>query len=252
MITIAVNGALGRMGSRILAIAQERPNDFKVVQTFDLEKLESLLPYAKGEKKLICDVLIDFSGPDGANGSATAAHFSKKAVVIGSTGLDEESLKKIGTIAKGIPVVLSSNMSVGVNLMLASVEQMAKKLSGDYAIQITEAHHCHKKDAPSGTALMLARGIAKAKGWDIQDLLKSWKEGKFDPSGLKDKIGMKVVREGEIVGDHTVFFSGPAETLEVTHRARSRDTFARGALLAAQFVSKQKSGLYTMKEVLTI
>ena len=250
MIKIAVNGAAGRMGSRILTLAHEQPNNFEVVQTFDVKKLESLLPYVKKEKKLTCDVLIDFSGPDGANWSAAAAHFSKKAVVIGSTGLDEESVKKIGVIAAGIPVVLSSNMSIGVNLMLALVAEAAKKLSDDFTIQITEAHHCHKKDAPSGTALMLAREIAKAKRWEIKDLLRSWAAGKFDDESAKEKIKMKVIREGEIVGDHKVLFTGAAETIEISHRAQSRDTFARGALLAAQFVSKKTKGLYGMADVL--
>jgi len=240
MIKIAVNGAAGRMGSRILALANEQPNNFKVVQTFDLDgRSESLLPYVKGKKKLKCDVLIDFSGPDGANWSAAAAHLSKKAVVIGSTGLDDEFMRKIKTIAKGIPVALSSNMSVGVNVMLALVVEAAQKLSDDFAVQMTETHHCHKKDAPSGTALMLLRAIADVRKWNTQRT-------------TKEKGRIHSIREGEIVGDHTVLFSGPSETIEITHRAQSRDTFARGALLAAQFVSKKTRGLYTMKDVLVI
>ncbi len=238
MIKIAVNGALGRMGSRILALAGEKPNDFKVAHSFDLEKAESLLPYAAGEKKLACDVLIDFSGPDGANQCAAAAHHSKKGLVIGSTGLDDEFLKKIKGLAEGIPVVLSSNMSVGVNVMLTLIEEAAKKLSDDFSVRMTEAHHIHKKDAPSGTALMLLKALAGAKGW-----------GSERTQQERDRI--QSIREAEIVGDHTVIFSGPAESIEITHRAQSRDTFARGALLAAKFAAQAKPGrLYSMMDVL--
>jgi 4-hydroxy-tetrahydrodipicolinate reductase len=140
-------------------------------------------------------------------------------------------------------------MSIGVNVVLGLLESAAKRLPEEFNIRMTEAHHIHKKDAPSGTALMLAKQIADAKNWYIQDLVKSWREGKYNQAG--DKIGMKVVREGEIVGDHTVLFDGPAETIEITHRAKSRDTFARGALAAAVFAAKAKPGkLYTMADVL--
>ena len=238
MVKIAVNGALGRMGSRILALAAEQPKHFKVVQTFDLGgKAENLSSYANGGKKLLCDVLIDFSGPEGARGSVDAARFSKKAVVIGSTGLDEELVKKIRSAAKAVPVVLSSNMSVGVTLVQELVAQAAKKLSEDFSVQMTEAHHCHKKDAPSGTALMLLQAIAGARKWD---------KGRT----LKEKNQIHSIREGEIVGDHTVLFSGPSETIEITHRAQSRDTFARGALVAALFLSKKKKGFFSMQQVL--
>lgn len=239
MIKIGINGAAGKMGKRIAELANEKPDHFKIVHTFDLERSESLLPYTKGEKRLDCDVLIDFSGPDGANGSATAAHLSKKAVVIGSTGLDEESVKKIKAISAGVPVVLSSNMGVGVNVMLALVAEAAKKLSDDFVVNMTEAHHIHKKDAPSGTALMLLDAVAKAKGWDAERT-------------KKEKSRIKSIREGEIVGDHSVLFQSPAETIEIKHHAESRDVFAKGALLAAQFLSKKTKGFYTMKEVLAL
>lgn len=240
MLRIAVNGALGRMGSRICALAGEQPKNFKVLQTFDLSGgSERLLPYANGENKLSADVLIDFSGPEGARWSAAAAHFSKKGLVIGSTGLDGQFAKKIKQIAKKIPVVLSSNMSVGVNVMLELVEAAARKLPEDFALQMTEVHHCHKKDAPSGTALMLLGAIAEGRKWSAK-------------RALDQKSLIHSIREGEIIGDHTVLFSGPAETIEITHRAQSRDTFARGALIAAQFVSKKKKGLYTMKDVLAL
>ena len=263
MVRIAVNGALGRMGQRILFLAQEKPAEYTIVQAFETDtnpmigkdvsgvKLESLLPYADKKKKLFCDVLIDFSGPDGALHCNASANYSEiKGLVIGSTGLDEQAMLAFERTASRIAVVVSSNMSVGVNLVAELLELAARKLPDDFSVRVAEAHHIHKKDAPSGTALMLAKAIAHAKQWDIAELLKSWKAGKFDEKGSVDKIGMKVTRDGEIVGDHSVVFQGPAESVEIRHHAQSRDTFARGALVAAQFAAKKSSGLYTMQDVL--
>jgi 4-hydroxy-tetrahydrodipicolinate reductase len=140
-------------------------------------------------------------------------------------------------------------MSVGVNLVLELLDTLTRKLPEDFDIEITEAHHRHKKDAPSGTALMLAAMIAAAKKWDLKKVLKYRTDGKT-PERSNDEIGMQVIRAGEIIGDHTVLFAGPSETIEITHRAQSRDTFARGALLAANFLSKKENGFYSMSDVL--
>ncbi len=250
MIKIAVNGAAGRMGTRILELAKDQPHAFQIAQTFDLKQHESLAPYAEGSKTLHCDVLIDFSGPEGAGQCNAAAAHSKKALVIGSTGLEDPLVHAIRTTATKVPVVLSSNMSVGVNVMVALLEKAAALLPEEFTIKMTEAHHRHKKDAPSGTAIMLADSIARGKKWDIRELVAAWRKGRFNDLSSNEKIGMHVIREGEIVGDHTVIFSGPAETLEITHRAQSRDTFARGALIAAQFAASAKPGLYSMADVL--
>jgi 4-hydroxy-tetrahydrodipicolinate reductase len=262
MIKIGVNGACGKMGQRILALATEDPARYQAVQAFDTQVsigkktpqgivVESVESYRDGKATLKCDVLIDFSGPEGAKQCLSAALSSKKALVIGSTGLDEDTLKSIEAAATKVPMVVSANMSIGVNLVIQMLEQITAKLPKDFDIEITEAHHRHKKDAPSGTALMLAKAIAVVKGWDLKKCLLYRKESKADQERSSDVIGMQVIRAGEIVGDHTVLFAGPAETIEITHKAQSRDTFARGALMAAAFAHQAKPGkIYNMKDVL--
>ncbi len=197
-------------------------------------------------------MLIDFSGPTGT--PAALAHAAKAGwgVVVGTTGLDASTQKTIRDFSKKIPVVFSANMSVGVNLIAKLVGLAAASLGKDFDIEITEAHHRHKKDAPSGTALLLAEAITRAKGWNLEKTLKMRKPGKSETERSSEEIGMQVIRAGEIVGDHTVLFAGLAETIEITHRAQSRDTFARGALLAAAFLSKKKTGLFNMADVLGI
>lgn len=249
MIRIAVNGALGRMGNRILALAAESKG-FEIAGRYDakadvaahVEALSSASLKGKG-------VLIDFSSSEGAVMAMQVAMRAKWGLVVGTTGLNEDAQDVLAQASRKIPVVRSSNMSVGVNVVLELLEIAAKGLPEEFDIRISEAHHRHKKDKPSGTALMLAEHIAKGKNWFVGDLIKSWREGKFNQAG--DKIAMNVIREGEIVGDHTVFFDGPAETIEITHRAKSRDTFARGALVAASFVATAKPGkVYSMADAL--
>lgn len=230
MTIIAVNGALGRMGTRILELASKKPNEFTVAGAFDAQA-ETLTPTSLKGK----GVLIDFSGPAGTLNALIQAEKAGWGMVIGTTGFDENTQKAIERASAKIPVVLSANMSVGVNVVLELLKIAATKLPDDFKIEMTEAHHIHKKDAPSGTALMLAREIAVAKKQDLAQLSKS----------------IKSIREGEIVGDHTVLFDGPAESIEITHRAKSRDTFARGALTAARFAAAAKPGrIYSMMDVL--
>ncbi len=248
MIKIAVNGAAGRMGNRILALA-EIEKEFEIAGAFDENKNFSKLSAAALQKKG-SGTLIDFSSPAGAKAALEMALEAQWNLVVGTTGLDEKTTVLLREASKKIAVVVSSNMSVGVNVLLELAALLAHKLPKDFDIEITEAHHRHKKDAPSGTALMLAKAIAESKKWDLKKALKYRAEGKSDQERSGEEIGMQVIRAGEIIGNHTVLFSGPAETIEITHRAQSRDTFARGALLAAQFVSKKANGFYTMKEVL--
>ncbi len=262
MIKIGVNGACGKMGQRILALAAEDAGSFQIAHAFDAgsgigqktaqgQAVESLASYASGQTILKCDVLIDFSGPEGTRSCCAAVGFSKKALVVGSTGLDDAITKSLEAAAAKVPVVVSANMSIGVNLVVQLLEQLSAKAPDNFDIEITEAHHKHKKDAPSGTALMLAKAIAAVKGWDIKKCLNYRQEGKTEKDRSSREIGMQVIRAGEIVGDHTVLFAGPAETIEITHRAQSRDTFARGALTAASFAHSAKPGkIYSMKDVL--
>lgn len=228
MITIAVNGAAGRMGSRILALAAQDPKRYKIGGSFDHAKsgLSRLSP--EGLKNV--DVLIDFSSPKGTAQSLRACVSSKTKLVIGTTGLDPQAQEDVKKASQAIPIVSSANMSVGIGLVTEVLELLASRLGGEFKISMTEAHHIHKKDAPSGTALLLKSAMAAAG----------------------QAIEIKSLREGEIVGDHAVLFSGPAETIEITHRARSRDVFALGALKAAAFLAKNGAPgkLYTMQDVL--
>ena len=250
MVKIAVNGAAGRMGNRILALA-ETAKEFETVGAFDgNKKFSKLSAGALAQKGR--GVLIDFSSPIGTKAALEAALEAKWSLVVGTTGLDEKVSALLKKASKEIALVVSSNMSVGVNAMLELTALLARKLPQDFDIEITEAHHRHKKDAPSGTALMLAKAIAQSKHWDLKKALKYRVAGKSDRERSGEEIGMQVVRAGEIVGDHTVLFAGPAETIEIIHRAQSRDTFARGVLLAAQFVSKKVHGFYSMQDVLAV
>lgn len=230
MVRIGVNGASGRMGTRILALA-EASKEFQIEGRFDIggERLS-----AEALKKRGGGVLIDFSSPAGTLEAVSCAEAAGWGLVVGTTGLEEKAHEVLKKSAARIPVVVSSNMSVGVNVMLMLLETASKKLPKDFSVDMTEAHHIHKKDAPSGTASMLAIKVAESRGLDLQALLKS----------------IKVIREGEIIGDHSVTFDGPQETIEIKHHAKSRDIFAQGALLAARFVASAKPGFYSMGDVL--
>jgi len=257
------------MGQRILTLAHQSSGEFAIGGAYEVQGHPALgqdAGTALGLGKTLgvkvtnllqtdlsnVDAIIDFSGSDGTQYSVNAAVHHKKPLVIGSTGLDLELAKKIHAAAEKTPIVLSSNMSIGVNVLLEIVALAAVKLGKDFDIEITEAHHRHKKDAPSGTALMLADSIARAKKWDLKKVMKFREAGKVDEERSHEEIGMQVIRAGEIVGDHTALFGGPAETIEITHRAHSRDAFARGALTAAAFLARQgKPGrVYTMRDVL--
>jgi 4-hydroxy-tetrahydrodipicolinate reductase len=175
----------------------------------------------------------------------------RRAMVIGTTGFSASELEELKSMIREVPCVFSPNMSVGVNLMYKVIGEMAKTLGDDYDIEVIEAHHRLKKDAPSGTALKLAEVLAKAMNRDLNQV------GTYERKGVigerkKQEIGIQSIRAGDIVGDHTVLFGGMGERIEVTHRASSRDTFARGALRAAEWVVKQRPGLYDMMDVLSL
>ena len=255
MVKITVCGAAGRMGQRIIALAQEN-SVFSVTGALECvghprigngtppitDDMLSLLPKS--------DVVVDFTAP-----GATLAHLKdavaqKKAIVIGTTGFDDAGVAAITAAAKTIPVVFAPNMSVGINVMLKVVADIAR-LVPNYDIEIVELHHNQKKDAPSGTAAKLFQVICEALGRNPA------KTGVYGREGIigartKNEIGVLAVRAGDIVGDHTVYFAGSGERIEVTHRAHSRDTLASGALVAAQWVADKKPGLYDMQQVLGI
>jgi 4-hydroxy-tetrahydrodipicolinate reductase len=171
------------------------------------------------------------------------------AIVIGTTGLSPEQTNKVEEVSKSVRCVLAPNMSVGVNVMFRIVQEVAKVLGPEYDIEILEAHHRQKKDSPSGTAVKLGELISSSIGRDFG------KVGIYGRRGMvgertRDEIGMQVIRAGDIVGEHTVLFGGIGERLEITHRAHSRDNFARGAVRAALWVVNQPNGLYDMQDVL--
>jgi len=194
-------------------------------------------------------VVIDFTAAETSLKNMEIAAQHQKPMVVGSTGFSPEQLEQVKKLTKAFPCCLAPNMSVGVNLMFRIVEEMARTLGNDYDVEIVEAHHRMKKDAPSGTALRLGEVAAQGLG-------RNWAEvGVYGRKGLigertNKEIGMQVIRAGDIVGEHTVIFGGMGERLEVTHRAHTRDTFARGAVRAAKWIVEQKPGLYDMGDVL--
>jgi 4-hydroxy-tetrahydrodipicolinate reductase len=188
--------------------------------------------------------LIEFTTPE-----ATVEHLAYgRPVVIGTTGLSDEQLARVEEAAKVVPVVLAPNMSVGVTLIREVVRELSQKLGPDYDVEIVEAHHRNKVDAPSGTALLLARAAAEGRNMDLDEVAVYGREGRA-PRG-KGEIGIHALRGGAVVGEHRVIFYGPGEEIEVTHRALSRRTFASGSLRAARFVAGAPPGLYSMRDVL--
>lgn len=193
-----------------------------------------------------CDVVIDFTSPDSTLKNAQIAAEHKKPMVIGTTGINSDQLKELEGISKKIPILVSSNMSIGVNLLFDIISRAAKDIPGNFDVEIIETHHKNKKDAPSGTAKKLLSEIIRVRGGKpVYE-----RESVDAPRGEGD-IGVMSIRAGDIVGEHTVVFAGPGERLEFTHRAHSRRVFAEGALMAARFITKVKPGMYDMKDIFT-
>ncbi|NLA74452.1 MAG: 4-hydroxy-tetrahydrodipicolinate reductase, partial [Deltaproteobacteria bacterium] len=262
MVDIIVAGAAGRMGMRIINIihetedvrltgASEHPDSPVIGQDAGQTagvgikgvKISSSLETITGPG----DVIIDFTLPQATMANVKRAASSGKAIVIGTTGLSENEIKEIKRSSEKVPIVLAPNMSVGVNVMFKIAAQMAKILGSDYDMEIVEAHHRLKKDAPSGTAIGLAKVLSEATG---RDLSRSAVYSRHGITGERrdDEIGIQAVRAGDIAGDHTVLFGGIGERLELTHRAHNRDNFARGAVRAAKWIKNKKSGLYDMQD----
>jgi 4-hydroxy-tetrahydrodipicolinate reductase len=194
-------------------------------------------------------VYLDFSSPEGAVEHVRVAARQGVAAVIGVTALDEKAQAAVREAAASIPVVLAPNMSFGVNLMYRLAAEAAETLGRDYEIEILEAHHSRKRDAPSGTALALLDLLAQARGLDPSACAVFGRSGTPGPRP-KDEIGVHAVRGGEIVGTHSVMFAGPGEVLEITHRAQSRDSLAGGAVRAALWIRGKPPGLYSFRDVL--
>lgn len=235
MIKLGISGVCGKMGRRIYELASN-DRDFEV--TLGLEKKGTpLIGKELGKIKVsssqdglfLVDVFVDFTVPEASEANLDYVARYKKALVLGTTGFSDVQLKKIEDVSKVVPVVFSPNMSIGVNVLFSILPEIAKRLGPDYSIEIVEAHHKTKKDAPSGTAKKLGQVLADTAG---------------------RQIPIHAIRLGDIVGDHTVIFCGNSERIEIKHQAHSRDLFAVGALKAAKWVMGKPAGLYSMQDVL--
>jgi len=264
MTKVIIAGAAGRMGRRIGYMVNVHP-DLQVAAGFergdspdlgkDMGELggygTSGIEVAAGLDAVIDqgDVIIDFTFHEATMQIAGQAAEKNRAMVIGTTGLSSENIQELADLTKNFPCVQAPNMAVGVNVLFKLAAKVASILGNDYDMEIVEAHHRMKKDAPSGTAMKLGELMAQAVGRDLDN------DGVFARHGIigertDREIGLQTIRAGDIVGEHTVYFAGAGERLELTHRAHSRDNFARGAALAAAWVVNQPNGLYTMFDVL--
>ena len=264
MTKVVVCGALGRMGRRIIALSKER-DDIEVVAGVEhpdyltsgdlgdalseegfkgkplTSRLEDVLP--------LCDVIIEFSGnPTASISHAKLAGLEGKASVIGTTGFTEREVEELKEISKIAPVLFSPNMSLGVNLLFRLTEIAAGILKGKgFDAEVVEVHHRLKKDAPSGTAVRLAKILREAGGFTREVFGREGEAKRTD-----EEVGVFAVRGGDVVGDHTVYFLGFGERIELTHRATSRDTFAKGAIEAAVWIEGKEPGFYSMFDVLNL
>ncbi len=264
MINAVVTGAAGRMGGRIIALMRDSQElrlsgavekeghhaigkdagEINGIEKIGINITDSLIDCLKD-----ANVIIDFTTPSSTLKALNVASGKKIPMVIGTTGFNREEMAEVKLLAGRIPSVIAPNMSVGVNLLLKVLSDIAKILGDDYDIEIVEAHHRLKKDAPSGTALKMAQVIAEALGRNLDEVGVYARKGVIGER-TKKEIGVQTLRAGDIVGEHTVLFGGLGERIEITHRVSSRDTFARGALKAARWVVDKNAGIYDMMDVL--
>jgi 4-hydroxy-tetrahydrodipicolinate reductase len=253
---VAVVGAAGRMAREVVRAALE-DDSFELVGGV----VESGAPELGADLGELCgwgrsgaaatenppdnaEALVEFTTPE-----ATVEHLAYgRPAVIGTTGLSDEQLSRVEEAAKNVPIVLAPNMSVGVNLVREMVRELAEKLGTGYDVEIVEAHHRNKVDAPSGTALLLARAAAEGRKNDLDEVAVYGREGRAPRE--EGEIGIHALRGGAVVGEHRVIFYSDGEEVEIAHRALSRRTFATGALRAARFVAGAEPGLYSMRDVL--
>lgn len=254
---VCVLGPSGRMGRAVLEAAAGR-DDVVIAAAIDRPEAAGLGAAAAGsvlatadlEAGLVaCDVYIDFTSPAATAAIAEAAVRHRRAAVIGTTGLGTAEHAAIERLSRVAPIVVAANFSLGVNLVLGLVQQAARVLGPGWDAEVVEAHHRAKRDAPSGTALMIARAIAAGHGSDYERVKRHTRDGDVGPRP-RGEIGVSSVRGGDVVGEHTAVFFGDGERLEISHRATSRAIFAAGALRAATWTVGQPPGRYDMLDVL--
>ena len=239
---LIINGYKGRMGQALLNCASMDP-ELQVIARVDLvgDHLEQHLSDA--------DAIVDFSHTNSLTTLLPRCIMEKKLLVIGTTGHSKVRMETIREASTSIPIVLAPNYSVGVNTLFWLVRKAAEILGPDFDLEVLEMHHRFKEDAPSGTAKRLAEILASVRGLNYYEHAKHGREGMLGER-MVDEIGIHALRGGDVVGDHTVFFAGQGERVELTHRASSRDTFAKGALRAAKWAFGKPPGLYDMEDVL--
>lgn len=260
---VAIAGASGRMGHMLIEAVREA-QDCCLAGALDIASSAAIgtdaaafLGFTSGVPVVAdlrtglkdAQVLIDFTRPEGTMANLAACRELGVQLVIGTTGFSDAQKAEIAAAAKDIAIMLAPNMSVGVNVTFKLLEMAAKALSTGYDIEIIEAHHRHKVDAPSGTALKMGEVIAEALGRDLKTCAVYGREGitgERDPS----TIGFAAIRGGDIVGDHTVLFAGTGERIEISHKSASRESYAQGALRAVRFLANQRAGLFDMFDVL--
>lgn len=266
MVNVVIVGAAGRMGRTLLQATEEHAElslgaALEYAQSPFLNTDAGLLNGGTLNGVMIsadlavafqsADVAIDFTQPASTIAMLAEAVKQKKAAIIGTTGFSDDEKTEISKAAEQIPIVFAANFSVGVTLSLKLLETAAKVLGDDYDVEIIEAHHRFKVDAPSGTALKMGEVVADALGRDLNECAVYGRQGHTGERDAKT-IGFETIRGGDVVGDHTVLFAGIGERLEITHKASSRMTFAAGAARAAAWVVKQPPGLYDMSHVLEL
>lgn len=262
MLTIAVTGAAGRMGRTVIKAATDA-GDIRVVAALEDAQSPAIgtdagtlagvgeidVPVQPDDGAVAYDVMVDFSNPAATLSFVERCRRSGRKMVIGTTGCDEAGRRRIAEAASEIAIVFAPNMSVGVNLCLRLLALTARVLGDDFDVEVVEAHHRHKRDAPSGTALRMGEVVAEALGRTVADCAVYGREG-ITGERPRGQIGFSTLRAGEIVGEHTVLFADAGERIEITHRAQSRLTFASGALRAARWLLQQDKGLFDMQDVL--
>lgn len=256
---IIVVGAYGRMGQEICRLVKANGNKYELAGAVDqapsLENLSSLGCAVNSSLSVLLNEIINAVVVDFTNATASFAHAGMCAeknvpIVIGATGYDERMLDELKALATVTPILWSANMSVGINVLMRILPLLAEKLGSAYDMEMVEIHHRHKKDAPSGTALMLGDALAKARGWKLAETRVSGRDGMM-PERKEEEIGIMALRGGSVPGIHSTWFLGSGETIEVTHQAQSRENFAMGALRAAAWLKNMPAGnLYSMQDVI--
>jgi 4-hydroxy-tetrahydrodipicolinate reductase len=259
---IAILGAAGRMGRALIQASAQHPAlalgaaieragcadlGRDALQLAGLDARGVAIASDLGAAEF--DVAIDFTRPEATLTALATCVARSKAMVIGTTGFTAEQQQRVADASRSIPVCMAANFSIGVNLCLALLEQAARALGDDFDIEIVEAHHRLKVDAPSGTALMLGEACARGAGRDLKQVGLYERHGQVGPRE-RATIGFSTIRGGDVVGDHTVMFLGDGERVEISHRASSRANFANGALRAAAWLGGRSPGLYSMRDVL--